>query len=276
MGRYSFGSSDDFGVLVGKENDVRQACKLAVELLAADSVKGGEYTVIVDPLLAGVFAHEAFGHLSEGDNVYEDQNLQKLMQLGETFGSHNLSIYDTGIDKGYRGYLRYDDEGVPTQKTYLIQNGKLVGRLHSRETAGVMGEKPTGSARAITYRHAPICRMRNTCIESGKAAFDDMVKDIKLGVYAQDSYGGQTSHEMFTFSAGQAYMIRDGKIAELVKNVTLSGNVFQTLKNIDMIGNDFNIHDSGGGCGKGGQAPLPVSHGSPHIRIKKVIVGGRK
>jgi TldD protein len=103
-----------------------------------------------------------------------------------------------------------------------------------------------------------------------------MLKDIKLGVYAKDSYGGQTSGEIFTFSAGEAYMIREGKMAELVKNVTLSGNVFRTLRNIDMIGNDFRIEDSGGGCGKGGQMPLPVSHGSPHIRIRKVIVGGRK
>ncbi len=276
MGRFSFGSSDDFGVLLGKEERVKQACRTAVDMLDAESVKGGEYTVIVDPLLAGVFAHEAFGHLSEGDNVYEDANLQKLMQLGETYGSDILNIYDTGRDTGYRGYLKYDDEGVPTEKTYLIKKGKLVGRLHSRETAGVMGEKPTGNARAISYRFAPICRMRNTCIESGETGFEDMLKDIKLGVYAKDSYGGQTSGEIFTFSAGEAHMIREGKMAELVKNVTLSGNVFRTLRNIDMIGNDFRIEDSGGGCGKGGQMPLPVSHGSPHIRIRKVIVGGRK
>ncbi len=276
MGRFSFGSSDDFGVLLGKEDEVKKACQTAVDMLAAESVRGGEYTVIVNPVLAGVFVHEAFGHLSEGDNVYEDKNLQNLMRLGETYGSKILNIYDTGLDPGYRGYLKYDDEGVPTEKTYLIKAGRLVGRLHSRETAGVMGEKPTGNARAISYRFAPICRMRNTCIEGGDASFEEMLKDIRLGVYAKDSYGGQTSGEMFTFSAGEAYMIRDGKLAELVKNVTLSGNVFQTLRNIDMIGSDFAVKDSGGGCGKGGQMPLPVSHGSPHIRISKAIIGGRK
>ena len=276
MGRFSFGSSDDFGVLLGKEDEVKKACQTAVDMLAAESVRGGEYTVIVNPVLAGVFVHEAFGHLSEGDNVYEDKNLQNLMRLGETYGSKILNIYDTGLDPGYRGYLKYDDEGVPTEKTYLIKAGRLVGRLHSRETAGVMGEKPTGNARAISYRFAPICRMRNTCIEGGDASFEEMLKDIKLGVYAKDSYGGQTSGEMFTFSAGEAYMIRDGKLAKLVKNVTLSGNVFQTLRNIDMIGRDFAVKDSGGGCGKGGQGPLPVSHGSPHIRISKAIIGGRK
>ena len=117
--------------------------------------------------------------------------------------------------------------------------------------------------------------MRNTCIEAGESSFEDMIKDIKLGVYAKKSYGGQTSGEMFTFSAGEAYMIRDGKVAELVKNCSLSGNVFHTLKNIDALGNDFKIHDSGGGCGKDGQMPLPVSHGSPHVRIKNVVIGGR-
>ncbi len=275
IGRMGFGSSDDFGCVLGRDEEVRRICRTAVGLLDAQSVKGGEYTVVIDPILAGVFVHEAFGHLSEGDNVYEDKNLRKLMKLGEVFGSDILNIYDTGVDAGLRGSLKYDDEGVPTEKTHLVRHGKLVGRLHSRETAGVLGEEATGNARAINYRHAPICRMRNTCIENGDAPFEEMIGDIELGIYAKKSYGGQTNGEMFTFSAGEAYMIRDGKIAELVKNCSLSGNVFRTLKNIDMVGNDFAVHDSGGGCGKGGQMPLPVSHGSPHIRIKKVVVGGR-
>jgi len=275
IGRFGFGSSDDFGCVLNKGDEIRAICQMAVDLLSAKSVKGGEYPVIIDQILAGVFVHEAFGHLSEGDNIYEDKNLQKLMKLGEVYGSNILDIYDSGIDAGYRGSLKYDDEGVPTEKTHLIRHGKLVGRLHSRETAGVMGETPTGNARAMSYRFPPICRMRNTCIEAGESSFEDMIKDIKLGVYAKKSYGGQTSGEMFTFSAGEAYMIRDGKVAELVKNCSLSGNVFHTLKNIDALGNDFKIHDSGGGCGKGGQMPLPVSHGSPHVRIKNVVIGGR-
>ena len=275
FGVLGFGSSNDFGCVLGKEERVREICASAVALLDAKPVRGGEYTVVIDPMLAGVFVHEAFGHLSEGDNVYRDKDLQRLMTLGEVYGPDILNIYDSGLDEGKRGYLKYDDEGVPTEKTYLIKHGKLVGRLHSRETAGEMGEEATGSARAMNYRHAPICRMRNTCIENGETPFEDMIKDIKLGVYARKSYGGQTNGEMFTFSAGEAYMIRDGKVAELVKDCTLTGNVFQTLKNIEMVGNDFAVHDSGGGCGKGGQMPLPVSHGSPHIRIKNVVVGGK-
>jgi len=150
-----------------------------------------------------------------------------------------------------------------------------VGRLHSRETAAALGERPTGSARAIDYSHPPIVRMRNTSIEPGDATFEDMIKDIKLGIYARRAGGGQTNGEMFSFNCGEAYMIRDGKVAELVKNATFIGNVFTTLKNIDLVGADFLPKEGAGGCGKGGQAPLPVSHWCPHIRIQKAVIGGR-
>ncbi|MFC1974682.1 TldD/PmbA family protein, partial [Chloroflexota bacterium] len=173
-----------------------------------------------------------------------------------------------------RGSYKYDDEGVPATKTYLISEGKLVGRLHSRETAAKMGEKPTGNARAVSYRYPPIVRMTNTYIEPGSVSFDDMISDIKEGVYAKNWYGGTTSMEMFTFSAGEAYMIRDGKVAELLRPVVLTGNVFTTLNNIDAIGNDLDMNQ-GGGCGKGAQMPLPVSNGSPHIRIRHCLVGGK-
>jgi len=270
----SFGSSDDLGVAYGLESEIDEICRTAVAKLDAPKVKGGEYTVVLDPRLAGVFVHEAFGHLSEGDNVYEDKNLQKVMVLGREFGRPFLNIYDTGLDKGLRGYLVYDDEGVPTEKTYLITEGKLSGRLHSRETAGKMGERATGNARCIDYRYPSVCRMRNTCIEAGDSSFDDMIAGTKLGVYAIMASGGQTNGEMFTFTAANAFMIRDGKIAEMVRDVTLTGNVFQTLKDIDMLGDDLSIHDGPGGCGKAGQFPLPVSDGSPHVRIQNVVIGG--
>ena len=163
---------------------------------------------------------------------------------------------------------------MPATRTYLIREGKLVGRLHSRETAARMKEKPTGNARAVSYRYPPIVRMTNTYIEPGSVSFDDMIGDIEEGVYVKNWYGGTTSMEMFTFSAGEAYMIRHGKIAETLCPVVLTGNVFTTLHNIDAIGNDLEMNQ-GGGCGKGEQAPLPVSNGSPHIRIRHCLVGGR-
>jgi TldD protein len=270
----SVGSRGDFTEVGNLHKDVERTAKHAVELLSAPHVKGGEYTVVLDPVLAGVFIHEAFGHLSESDFVYENEGMREIMTLGKQFGGEHLNIVDTATIPGLRGSFKYDDEGVPATRTYLIREGKLVGRLHSRETAAKMGEKPTGNARAINYRFPPIVRMTNTYIEPRDVSFSDMIADIKEGIYVKNWYGGMTSMEMFTFSAGEAHMIRDGKVAEALRPVVLTGNVFTTLKNIDAIGNDLNMNQ-GGGCGKGAQMPLPVSNGSPHIRIRHCLVGGK-
>ena len=271
---FSQGSRGDFSQIQGLHHQVEQMAQRAVALISAPQVKGGEYTVVLDPVLAGVFVHEAFGHLSESDFVYENERLRQIMTLGKQFGSTELNIIDGAAVPGLRGSYKYDDEGVPATETYLIREGKLVGRLHSRETAARMKEEPTGNARAINYRYPPIVRMTNTYIVPGTVSFDDIIGDIKEGVYAKNWYGGMTSMEMFTFSAGEAYMIRDGKVAAMVRPVVLTGNVFATLNNIDAIGSDLEMNQ-GGGCGKGGQSPLPVSNGSPHIRIRQCLVGGR-
>ncbi len=269
----SLGSRGDYAAVEGLQDQVRDMAQRAVNLLSAPQAAGGDYTVVLDPVLAGVFVHEAFGHLSESDHVYENQKLCELMVLGREFGGSHLNIVDGAAVPGLRGSYKYDDEGVPATKTYLIREGILEGRLHSRETAAKMGEEVTGNARAISYAFPPIVRMTNTYIEPGDMSFEDMLSDIKEGIYAKDWYGGTTSLEMFTFSAAEAYMIRNGKVAELVQPVVLSGNVFTTLHNIDAIGNDLDMNQ-GGGCGKGGQSPLPVSNGSPHIRIRHCLVGG--
>ena len=253
----------------------RTAAQRALDLLNAETVKGGQYPVICNQELAGVFIHEAFGHLSEADFIYENPKAREMMVLGRRFGQDILNVFDDGSIPNQRGTHRFDDEGTPTRRNYLIKNGILVGRLHSRETAAKMGEQPTGNARAINYRFAPIVRMTNTAIEAGTTSFEDMIKDVRLGIYACDAYGGNTMLENFSFSSGYAYMIRDGKIAEMVKDVILAGNLFTTLMNIDAIGNDFKWINTAGGCGKGDQFPLPVSFGSPHIRIQNVVIGGK-
>ncbi len=263
----SSGSAGDFSAIEGLHQKTKELAQRAVMLLSAPQAKGGEYTVVLDPILAGVFAHEAFGHLSEADHVYENPRLRETMVLGRKFGNKQLNIVDGAAVVRLRGSYKYDDEGVPASKTYLIREGILESRLHSRETAAKMGEQPTGNARAVNYRYPPIVRMTNTFIEPKSVSFTDMLSEIKEGIYAKDWYGGTTSLEMFTFSAAEAYMIRDGKIAELLRPVVLSGNVFSTLSNIDAIGNDLQMNQ-GGGCGKGSQSPLPVSNGSPHIRIR--------
>ena len=270
----SLGSNGEFSAVEGLHEQAREIAGRAAALLSAPQVKGGEYTVILDPILAGVFAHEAFGHLSESDFVYQNENLQQIMVLGKRFGAKHLNIIDDPTIPNLRGSYKYDDEGTPTRGTYLIREGILEGRLHSRETAARMGEKATGNARAVNYLFPPIVRMSNTFIEPGSASFEEMLGDIEEGVYVKDWYGGTTSLEMFTFSAGEAYMIRQGRLAELLRPVVLTGNVFTTLQNIDVIGNDLEMNQ-GGGCGKGEQSPLPVSNGSPHIRIRHCVVGGR-
>ncbi|MFC2014399.1 TldD/PmbA family protein [Chloroflexota bacterium] len=270
----SLGSLGDFSAIRGINQRVKRMAQQAVELMSAPQLKGGEYTVVLDPVLAGVFVHEAFGHLSEADLVYENAQIREIMTLGKEFGSSELNIVDSAAVPGLRGSYKYDDEGTPAVKNYLIKEGKLVGRLHSRETAAKMNEKPSGNARAISYRFPPIVRMSNTYIEPRSASFEDIIADVKEGVYVKNWYGGTTSMEMFTFSAGEAYMIRNGRIAESLRPVVLTGNVFDTLRNIDAIGNDLDINQ-GGGCGKAGQSPLPVTNGSPHIRIQHCLLGGK-
>jgi TldD protein len=263
-----------FEFVQGLEELATTAAQRAVDLLGAETVVGGRYPVVLNPLLAAVFIHEAFGHLSEADFVYENPKAKEMMVLGRGFGPENLTVFDDGSLPGLRGTHEYDDEGTPTGRTDLIKDGILVGRLHSRETAAKMGEKPTGNARATGYRYPPIVRMTNTAIEGGNTPFEQMIGDIKLGVYACNMFGGQTALENFSFSSAYAHMIRDGQIAEMVKDVILAGNLFTTLGNIDAIGDDFRWSHTGGSCGKG-QGGLPVTFGSPHIRIQNVIVGGR-
>jgi TldD protein len=252
----------------------REAARRAAALLDAPTVQGGTYPVVLDNELAGVFIHEAFGHLSEADFVYENPQAREMMMLGRRFGRAVLNVGDNGAAPGLRGTLPYDDEGTPTQDTLLIHDGILVGRLHSRETAAKLGERPTGNARAISYRHPPIVRMTNTYIANGQGSREDLMRDIKLGVYACSAFGGQTMLENFSFTAAYGHMIRDGHLAELVKDVVLAGNLFQTLDRIERIGGDFRWNQMGGGCGKGGQSPLAVTEGAPHVRIEAALVGG--
>jgi TldD protein len=272
-GRETTGSRKAYEDLANLDEQVRGAAQRAVDALALPPVKGNTYTVVIDPILSGLFVHEAFGHLSEADMTYENPDLLEVMTLGRRFGSSELQIFDGAAPEGHRGSYYYDDEGVPATTTQLIKDGVLVGRLHSRETAGKLGESPTGNARCLNYHYPPIVRMTNTWIEPGKTPVADLFTGIKEGVYARNWLGGMTNGEMFTFAAGEAWMIRNGEIAEPVRDVNLSGNVFTTLADIEAIGNDF-FWDESGGCGKGGQSGLAVGVGGPSLRIRNVIVGG--
>ncbi len=270
----SLGANGDYSVVEGLHKKAEELAHRAVALLRAPQAPGGEHTVVLEPVLAGVFIHEAFGHLSEADHVYENQQLKDIMVLGKRFGGRHLNVVDGAAVPGLRGSYKYDDEGVPASRTDLLKEGVLVGRLHSRETAARMEEGPTGNARAITAQFPPIVRMTNTFIEPGTATLSDILADIKDGFYVCNWYGGMTSMEQFTFSAGETYAIRNGRIEEMLRPVMLTGNLFTTLENLDAVADDLDMNQ-GGGCGKGGQSPLPVSNGSPHIRIQKCLISGR-
>jgi len=252
-GRETNGSRQAFEDLENLDDQVRSAAQRAVAALDLPPVRGNTYDVVIDPILTGLFVHEAFGHLSEADMTYENPDLLEVMTLGRRFGPDNLQIFDGAALEGHRGSYQYDDEGVPATTTQLIQNGVLVGRLHSRETAGKLDEQPTGNARCLSYHYPPLVRMTNTWIGRGNTPVADLFSGIKEGVYAKNWIGGMTNGEMFTFTAGEAWMIREGELAEPVRDVTLSGNVFRTLADIEGIGNDF-YWDESGGCGKGGRA----------------------
>lgn len=267
------GSTNDYSIVLNQEEKIKQECRRALDLVKAPQVKSGKYTAIIDPNLGGVFVHEAFGHQSEADKYLNNPRMKETFKIGRVIGSSVLNIYDSGLDEGTRGFVPYDDEGVPGKKTWLIREGKLVGRLHSRESAAYFDDAPTGNARAVGYRYPPICRMRNTCIAGGDRTLDELFDGVELGVYAVGTVGG-SGGEMFTFTANYGFMIRNGKPAELVRDLSLSGNLFTTMKNIDAVANDFKVHDGPGGCGTRGQMNLPVSHGAPHFRVKDITVGG--
>jgi len=269
------GGVGGYELVKAKEEEAEKTVRRAQSLLDAEPAMGGKYTIIVDPKLSGVFAHEAFGHLSEADFLYENKRFQEIMVLGRVFGSSQLNIIDEPRIKGEGGYYLYDDEGVPSGKTYLIKEGKLSGRLHSRETAAKMGEEPTGNARAISYDYPPIVRMSNTYIAPGDKSLEEMIEEVKEGIYVKGFRGGQTNLEMFTFSPEEGYLIKKGKLGKKIRDLNLTGNIFTTLANIEAIGNDLVLFTGPGGCGKGGQSPLPVSTGGPHLRIKNVVVGGK-
>jgi len=271
----SIASAKTYDVVLNQEENVKKITQRAVDLLKAPPCPGGNYTVILDQKMGGVFAHEAFGHLSEADFLYENPKMRDLMCIGKEMGGKQLHIVDDGSLEQLIGTHSFDDEGTPTGKTHLIKEGILTGHLHSLETAAKMGERPTGNARTISRNVPPIVRMTNTYIEDGDLSFEELIREVDDGIYACGSLGGQTMMEMFTFSAEYGYRIKKGSVEELVRDVILTGNVFETLHAINGFGNDFKLFETAGGCGKGGQSPLPVTYGAPHLRIEHVVIGGK-
>lgn len=275
-GAYQAGRESRFGVCGYELFDKYDAFALAVsagktsvELLGAKQAKGGNMPVILDPELAGVFAHEAVGHASEADLVLEGSSVLEN-KIGEQIASPLVSVIDDPTLHEY-GYYPFDAEGVQSTRTTIIKNGMMESYLHSRETAACLGGT-SGHSRAQGYS-MPIVRMSNTYIDNGDSKFVEMLENIGDGMYLIGSRGGQvnTGEGVFQFNAEKGYLIENGELTTLLRDVSLSGNTLEILKNINMVGNDLTMHS--GRCGKNGQI-APVTDGSPHILITKALVGG--
>jgi TldD protein len=243
----------------------------AVRVLTAKRSPSGRFPVISDPNLAGVFAHEALGHAAEGDIVTSGDSILEG-QIGRQIASENITIVDDSTVANGFGSFPYDDEGVKGERKVLIKDGILVGFILNRQTAHKLGMECNGGARAESYAAKPLVRMSNTLIEKGDFTFEEMLEDIKYGIYAKGTRGGEvdTAKGSFQFSAQEAFLIENGEITSPLRDVSLSGMTLQILNNIDALGKDFALADPGF-CGKG--QLVPVGDGGPHIRIKEAVVG---
>jgi TldD protein len=269
--RVAAGGSQGFGLLRDQEEEFERKSMVALDLLKAAPVSGGTYNVVLNQDMAGVFTHEAFGHFSEADLI-EDSTMREKMRIGAGIGNEALSITDDPTLAGQLGFYRYDDEGVRTRRTSLMEQGVLKGRLHSRRTAAAFGEGLTGHCVAEDYRYAPIVRMGNIFIEPAGNSFDDLIAMLGDGLYILDHKGGQTSGENFTFGAQYGYIVKNGKKAGMVRDINISGNLYLTLKNITAVGDDL-FFSKTGGCGKG-QLNIRSCHGGPHVLVRDVVIGG--
>jgi TldD protein len=270
--RVGIGGSDGLVSIRKQEEHFEKQTKLVLDLLSARPVKSGRYRCIVNPDLAGVFAHEAFGHFSEADIVETLPAMRQKMKIGAALGNEILNIRDDATLPSQLGFYKYDDEGVAVRPIQLIKQGVLSGRLHSRRTAAEFNEPLSGHCVAEDYRYAPIVRMGTIYIERGNKSFEDLLQILKDGLYLLDAKGGQTAGENFTFGANYGFEVKNGKVKEMIRDINISGNLYQTLKDISAVGNDLELSKVGG-CGKG-QTNIRSCHGGPHTLIDNLIVGG--
>ncbi len=246
-----------------------RVAKRAVEQLKAKPPKGGTFPAVLGPNIVGVFVHEAFGHLAEADLTLSGSVLSD--KFGKKIASNVVTFYDDGTIPGAFGSFKYDDEGVPAQKTLLVKDGVVVGLMHNRETAHKLSAQPTGNARAEDFRFEPIIRMRGTFMEPKDYSFEELVEDIKLGYYLKNFRGGQANlNGVFQVGIQEAYEIVDGEVGAPVRNASMSGSTLETLLRVDAVGKDFELWP--GRCGKGQTAF--ICDGGPHIRVREVLVGG--
>ncbi len=252
----------------------REAVRQALVALEAVPAPAGEMVVVLGPGWPGVLLHEAIGHGLEGDfNRKGTSAFSK--RLGEQVATDLCTIVDDGTLALRRGSLNIDDEGTPTQRTVLIENGRLVGYLQDKLNARLMGMKPTGNGRRQSFAHLPLPRMTNTYMLPGPHAPEEIIASVDRGIYARNFGGGQVdiTSGKFVFSASEAYFIEKGRLGAPIRDATLIGDGPSVLRRVSMVGNDLCLDEGVGTCGKEGQS-VPVGVGQPTLRIDGLTVGG--
>ena len=277
--RISFGGYPEFSRLVDRQDEVRENLEILQQMLSADPISAGSYPVIVNPELGSVFIHEAFGHLSEADSIENNPEFRKRLEMDRELGGSHLNVVDDPTLEEKPGSYVYDDEGQKGERTDLIKEGKLAGRLHSRATAATFSEPISGNMRAVDCHHTPIIRMSNIFIVPGDHDPDKLFNSIDEGYYLLNSRGGQTTGDQFTFGAEYGYKIENGEKQEMVRDINLSGELFKTLERISMVADDLTFSEVGG-CGKGSpgsgmQLNMFSGKGAPHVKIDQVTIGGK-
>ena len=252
-----------------------KAARKALALLDAKKCPAGTFTVIFHPSITGLLVHEALGHNAEADAVWAGQSILEG-RLGETLAAPGVTIVDDPTVAGAYGSYAYDSEGTPAARRTIIEDGRLVGFLHSLETAGKFHVAPNGAARADGYESKPIVRMSNTFMERGTVPLEEMIRGVDRGIYLQDGHWGYVFVQkgQFICNAGRAHMIEHGRLGEPLRDVSISSMTLDTLRNIDAVGDDFEM-DMPGTCGKDGQG-APTDAGGPHVRVRQVVVGGHQ
>jgi TldD protein len=275
----SFGTGGRFGYAAVTAPEtwraaVDEALRQALVNLDSRAAPAGEMEVVLGPGWPGILLHEAIGHGLEGDfNRKKTSAFAGL--LGQRIAAPGVTVVDDGTLPDRRGSLTVDDEGTPTSRTVLIEDGVLVGYMQDRLNARLMGMPATGNGRRQSFAHAPMPRMTNTVMLDGPHTREAMIKSVRRGLYAVNFGGGQVdiTSGKFVFSASEAYLIEEGRVTAPVKGATLIGNGPDALTKVTMVGNDMALDPGIGTCGKSGQG-VPVGVGQPTLKLSGLTVGG--
>jgi len=276
-GSYGMGGRAGFGEFLVEDNwkhAAEEALRQALVNLEAVPAPAGTFDIVLSSGWPGVMLHEAVGHGLEGDfNRKKTSAFAGLM--GSQVAAKGVTVVDDGTIAERRGSLTVDDEGTPTNRTVLIEDGRLVGYMQDRQNARLMGMAATGNGRREGYAHQPMPRMTNTYMTAGAHTSEEIVASVKKGIYAVSFGGGQVdiTSGKFVFGCTEAYMIEDGKVTQPIKGAMLIGNGPDAMHRVTMVGNDMKLDTGIGMCGKAGQS-VPVGVGQPHLRMNQMTVGG--